>query len=181
MGEKKTAGKRSIRIQRIENKESRLVTFSKRKSGLWKKGSEIAVLCRVRIALLAISEAGKVFAFGSPSVDAVLGGDAGAVPADDGAGWEAVEALYRETEGKVREVAAESARMDAVGEKVRQAQAQAGKRFWFEVDVEALGAEELPVFAMALQRLRENVGRRIEFCLHSAAAAKVGQNRAPFS
>ncbi|PNT75875.1 hypothetical protein BRADI_1g39927v3, partial [Brachypodium distachyon] len=170
VGEKKTAGKRSIRIQRIENKESRLVTFSKRKSGLWKKGSEIAVLCHVRVALLAFSEAGKVFAFGSPSVDAVLGDATGVAPADDGAEWEAVEALYRETEGKIKEVAAESSQMDAVGEKVRQAQAGAGKRFWFEVDVEALRAEELPVFAMALQRLRYNVGRRIESCLNSAAA-----------
>nr|CAB3461785.1 unnamed protein product [Digitaria exilis] len=47
--------------------------------------------------------------------------------------------------------------MSAVGEKVLQA---AAGRSWWEADVEALGPEELPEFARALRRLRDNLRRR---------------------
>ncbi|KAE8813096.1 agamous-like MADS-box protein AGL62-like [Hordeum vulgare] len=141
---------------------------TKRKSGLWKKAAELAILCRASLAVVVFSEAGKAFAFGSPTTDAVLGCadvDGGAlapVPAADDVKWEALEALCRETEAMGVEVAAEAQRMNAVGKKVVEVQAQAGKRFWWEADVEALGEAELPVFARALQRLRDNVRRHAD-------------------
>jgi pheromone receptor transcription factor len=54
---------------------------------------------------------------------------------------------------------AEQVRMDAIGEKVMKATAK--ERFWWEA--------ELPEFAWALQRLRDNVKRRADK-LSSAAA-----------
>ncbi|KAF7096574.1 hypothetical protein CFC21_098496 [Triticum aestivum] len=165
---KKTKGRQRRENRRVEDKESRQVTFSKRKSGLWKKAAELALLCRASLAIVVFSEAGKAFAFGSPSADAVLAcadvdGDALApVPAADDVEWEALEALCRETGAKGLEVAAEAERMSAVGKKVVEVQTQAGKRFWWEADVEALGEAELPVFARALQRLRDNVRRHAD-------------------
>ncbi|KAM3400271.1 hypothetical protein ACQJBY_005264 [Aegilops geniculata] len=170
LGSKKTKGRQRRENRLVEDRESRQVTFSKRKSGLWKKASELALLCRASLAVVVFSEAGKGFAFGSPSTDAVLAyagyGDADVHPAaaaaDDDVEWEALEALCRETEKKGVEVAAEAARMSAVGKKVVDVQTQAGRRFWWEADVEALGEAELPEFARALQRLRDNVLRRAD-------------------
>ncbi|KAE8786123.1 agamous-like MADS-box protein AGL62-like [Hordeum vulgare] len=166
---KKTKGRQRRENRRVEDKESRQVTFSKRKSGLWKKAAELAILCRASLAIVVFSEAGKAFAFGSPSTDAVLGcadvdgdGALAPVPAADDVEWEALEALCRETEAMGVEVAAEAQRMSAVGKKVVEVQTQAGKRFWWEADVEALGEAELPVFARALQRLRDNVRRHAD-------------------
>ncbi|KAF7096572.1 hypothetical protein CFC21_098494 [Triticum aestivum] len=163
---KKTKGRQRRENRRVEKKESRQVTFSKRKSGLWKKAAELAVLCRASLAIVVFSEAGKAFAFGSPSTDAVLGcADADAlapVPAADDVEWGALEALCRQTEAMGVEVAAEAERMSAAGKKVVEVQTQAGKRFWWEADVEALGEAELPVFARALQRLRDNVRRHAD-------------------
>ncbi|KAF7109604.1 hypothetical protein CFC21_109835 [Triticum aestivum] len=165
---KKTKGRQRRENRRVEKKESRQVTFSKRKSGLWKKAAELALLCRASLAIVVFSEAGKAFAFGSPSTDAVLGcadvdGNALApVPAADDVEWEALETLCQETGAMGVEVAAEAERMSAVGKKVVEVQAQAGKRFWWEADVEALGEAELPVFARALQRLRDNVRRHAD-------------------
>ncbi|CAM0910474.1 unnamed protein product [Alopecurus aequalis] len=156
---KKTKGRQRRENCRVENKESRQVTFSKRKAGLWKKAAELALLCRASIAIIVFSEAGKLFAFGSPSVDAVLGcgGDNSGNP-----DWHSLEALHRETEEKGVEVTKEAERMSAVGMKVLELKRQTGKRSWWEVDPAALGEEELPVFIRALQRLRDNVGRRVE-------------------
>ncbi|KAE8792146.1 agamous-like MADS-box protein AGL62-like [Hordeum vulgare] len=117
-----------------------------------KKAAELAIRCRASLAIVVFSEGGKAFAYGGPSTDAVLGCadvDGGAlapIPAADDVEWETLEALCRETEAMGVEVAAEAQRMSAVGKKVVEVQTQAGKRFWWEADVEALGEAELPMY-----------------------------------
>ncbi|KAJ9683048.1 hypothetical protein PVL29_018861 [Vitis rotundifolia] len=45
-------GRGRVQLKRIENKISRQVTFSKRRSGLLKKAHEISVLCDAEVALI---------------------------------------------------------------------------------------------------------------------------------
>ncbi|KAG8094712.1 hypothetical protein GUJ93_ZPchr0012g21456 [Zizania palustris] len=52
--------------------ERRQVTFSKRRVGLFKKASELSMLCGAAVAVVAFSKADNAFAFGEPSVGAVL-------------------------------------------------------------------------------------------------------------
>jgi pheromone receptor transcription factor len=68
--------------------------------------------------------------------------------------------MRRELEETKARVAAEWTRADAATEKVKAAQYSSGKRNWWEVDVEALGEEELPVFVRALEMLRAEVQGR---------------------
>lgn len=56
-------GRRKVEIRRIEDKGSRQVTFSKRRSGLIKKARELSVLCDVEIALLVFSSRGRLYEF----------------------------------------------------------------------------------------------------------------------
>lgn len=60
-------GRGRVQLKRIENKISRQVTFSKRRSGLWKKANEISVLCDAQVALLVFSTKGKLFEYSSDS------------------------------------------------------------------------------------------------------------------
>ncbi|KMZ66208.1 Agamous-like MADS-box protein AGL61 [Zostera marina] len=70
---KKTSiGRQKIEIKKIENEEARQVCFSKRRTGLFKKASELSVLCGAEISVVVFSPAGKVFSFGHPSVDSVI-------------------------------------------------------------------------------------------------------------
>jgi pheromone receptor transcription factor len=169
-------GKQRINICYITNEDRRQVTFSKRRKGLFKKASELAQLCAAHVAVIVFStaERPKAFAIGAPSVDEVLRAYA-PLPGEEGA-WQlqdddacraGVEAALRQAEETRALVVAEQARMDAIGEKVIKATAQ--ERFWWEADVEQLGEAELPEFAWALQRLRDNVKRRADK-LSSAAA-----------
>jgi hypothetical protein len=157
----------SLRLE----KNSRQITFSKRRSGLFKKCSEFSILCGAHVAVVVFSEAGNVFALGSPSVDAVLRRyvplPAGApVPATDDAGVDdgddlnALEEMCRAREETEKQLEAEVARMDLIGDKVIQAQGE--RRFWWEADVEQLGKAELPEFARALERLRDNMRRHVD-------------------
>ncbi|KAJ4757666.1 MADS-box transcription factor [Rhynchospora pubera] len=69
MGEAKKKKKRRgrMKLARIEDKTSRQVRFSKRKSGLFKKAFELAVLCDAEVALLVFSPAGRLFEYSSCS------------------------------------------------------------------------------------------------------------------
>ncbi|KAL0856354.1 hypothetical protein Bca101_061507 [Brassica carinata] len=53
-------GRGKIEIKKIENKTSRQVTFSKRRSGLIKKARELSVLCDAHIGLIVFSATGKL-------------------------------------------------------------------------------------------------------------------------
>ena len=58
-------GRGKIEIKKIENANSRQVTFSKRRSGLLKKAHELAVLCDAEVALIIFSSTGRLFEFSS--------------------------------------------------------------------------------------------------------------------
>uniref|UniRef100_A0A0E0MMP4 MADS-box transcription factor n=1 Tax=Oryza punctata TaxID=4537 RepID=A0A0E0MMP4_ORYPU len=58
-------GRGKVQLRRIENEVSRQVTFSKRRSGLFKKAHEIAVLCDVDVALIVFSGKGKLYDYAS--------------------------------------------------------------------------------------------------------------------
>lgn len=68
---KKTKGKQKIEIKKIENENDRLISFSKRRAGIYKKASELNILCGAEIAFIVFSPAGKPFAFGHPSIEYV--------------------------------------------------------------------------------------------------------------
>lgn len=58
-------GRGKIEIKRIENANSRQVTFSKRRAGLLKKAHELSVLCDAEVAVIVFSKSGKLFEFSS--------------------------------------------------------------------------------------------------------------------
>ncbi|TVU05768.1 hypothetical protein EJB05_48951, partial [Eragrostis curvula] len=65
-------GRGKIVIQRIENSTSRQVTFSKRRSGLFKKAKELAILCDAEVGLVVFSSTGRLYEFASTSMKSVI-------------------------------------------------------------------------------------------------------------
>ncbi|KAM7267753.1 hypothetical protein ACFE04_009919 [Oxalis oulophora] len=65
-------GRGKIEIKRIENANSRQVTFSKRRSGLLKKAHELAILCDAEVAVIIFSNTGKLFEFSSNGMTRTL-------------------------------------------------------------------------------------------------------------
>ncbi|XP_062086312.1 MADS-box transcription factor 23-like [Humulus lupulus] len=59
--------KRKIPIQKIENKKHRVVSFSKRRSGLFKKAHQLSALTGAQIAILVFSETGRPYVHASPT------------------------------------------------------------------------------------------------------------------
>ena len=68
---KKTRGRQNIEMKKIENEDDRMMTFSKRRSGIYKKASELVTLTGAEIGIVLFSLSGKPFTFGHPSLEAV--------------------------------------------------------------------------------------------------------------
>jgi hypothetical protein len=69
---KKTTGRKKIEIKKLEKDSNKQVTFSKRRQGLFRKASELCILCDVRAAIIVFSPADKLYSFGQPNTDAIL-------------------------------------------------------------------------------------------------------------
>ncbi|KNA23349.1 hypothetical protein SOVF_025540 [Spinacia oleracea] len=70
--EKKTRGRQKVKMVRMEKKSNCQVTFSKRRTGLFKKASELCTLCGAQVAIIVFSPGKKAYSFGHPSVETVI-------------------------------------------------------------------------------------------------------------
>ncbi|KAL9231799.1 hypothetical protein vseg_006972 [Gypsophila vaccaria] len=68
---KKTRGRRKVALELMQKTSNRLVTFSKRRTGLFKKASELCTLCAAEVLVIVCSPGDKIFSFGHPMVDTI--------------------------------------------------------------------------------------------------------------
>ncbi|KAF8105026.1 hypothetical protein N665_0164s0041 [Sinapis alba] len=61
-----------IEIKKIENVTSRQVTFSKRRSGLFKKAHELSVLCDAQVAAIVFSQNRRLYEFSSSGMEKTI-------------------------------------------------------------------------------------------------------------
>uniref|UniRef100_A0A0E0JVX2 MADS-box domain-containing protein n=1 Tax=Oryza punctata TaxID=4537 RepID=A0A0E0JVX2_ORYPU len=176
---KRTRGRQKIEMKLIENKDARQVCFSKRREGVFKKASELSVLCGARVAVVFFSPAGRPHCFGHPSVHAVadrfLLGRSTAVAAVAATAEEEEEAVVREfnrmEERLTDALEAEARRRDALDEAARAA------GVWDDADVRRAGLADLLSMLAALERVQAEVSERVheiiveETMTHYTAAA----------
>ncbi|GMQ03548.1 hypothetical protein CsSME_00049308 [Camellia sinensis var. sinensis] len=66
------SGKKKIEIKRVEKEGQRMVTFSKRRHGLFNIARQLRSLTGANIAILTFSPAGRLYTHGEPSFDALV-------------------------------------------------------------------------------------------------------------
>ncbi|KAI0230356.1 transcription factor of the MADS box [Massospora cicadina] len=66
------AGRRKIKIEYIQDKSRRHITFSKRKAGIMKKAYELSTLTGTQVLLLVVSETGLVYTFTTPKLQPLV-------------------------------------------------------------------------------------------------------------
>ncbi|CDH50036.1 srf-tf-domain-containing partial [Lichtheimia corymbifera JMRC:FSU:9682] len=68
----KRNGRRKIKIEYIEDRSRRHITFSKRKAGIMKKAYELSTLTGTQVLLLVVSETGLVYTFTTPKLQPLV-------------------------------------------------------------------------------------------------------------
>ena len=69
---KNKTGRRKIKIEYIEDKSRRHITFSKRKAGIMKKAYELSTLTGTQVLLLVASETGHVYTFATSKLQPLI-------------------------------------------------------------------------------------------------------------
>ncbi|CAK9167875.1 unnamed protein product [Ilex paraguariensis] len=184
MMKKKTQGRKKIEIKKIEKPSNRHVTFSKRRSGLFKKAGELSILTGAEAAIIVQSPGGRVFAFGHPSVDAVvdryLAGSSGSQHSVEDAINDDHMHEFKKRYSEVSE--------DLEAERKRKVAVEEAKRvssggYWWNEPVDDLGLEELERYMASLEELKKKMTMRAdELMMNRISSSKssfLEVNRAP--
>ncbi|KAK1409635.1 hypothetical protein QVD17_36164 [Tagetes erecta] len=160
MTKKPSLGRQKIKIAKIQIKNHLQVTFSKRRSGLFKKASELCTLCGVEIAIVVFSPAGKVFSFGHPKVESVIDRFLARNP-NLNTSLHLVEAhriasipeLNMQLTYMLNELEVEKKRSETLDEMRKTSQTQ----FWWEAPIEDLNLHELQQLKDSMDELKKSV------------------------
>ena len=157
MVKKQSMGRQKIEIKKIEKKSSLEVTFSKRRTGLFKKAGELCVLCGAEAAVIVFSPGRRAFVFGHPSADAVID-----------------RFLHRETNSRAlvpagqvhghvqRQYLEALVRLEVKKEQEETVGGDGEGGFWWDAPIENMGLNELEQFIGSLEELRKKVADRVE-------------------
>ncbi|KAL5228105.1 hypothetical protein ABZP36_016370 [Zizania latifolia] len=171
-------GRQKIEIRRIESEEARQVCFSKRRAGLFKKASELSILCSADVAAVVFSPAGKAYSFGHPSVELLL--ERFEAPEGQGQVHVQGEAVGGEGQSVVAELnrqygdlramlEVEKARREEVEEAMdKERGARSQVLAWVEAEVGGMEKEELMAFGAALAVVQHGVAAHADQMLRDA-------------
>ncbi|XP_059666946.1 agamous-like MADS-box protein AGL62 [Cornus florida] len=144
----RTRGRQKIDMKKRENEEDRLITFSKRRAGLYKKASELCILCDADIGVVIFSPTGKQFSFAHPSIESIANQFLSRNPQPNESASQLFEAHRRARVNELNEkLNDQTARAD--GEKEREKMLEhiargRGNRNWFDASIlDGLNKEEV--------------------------------------
>lgn len=160
---KSSQGRQKIPIAKIAKKTNLQVTFSKRRSGLFKKASELCTLCGVEVAIIVFSPAKKPYSFGHPGVDSLLdrflarNPNFNISPADSSLQlgevhkYASAHELNMQLTRISNQVEAERKRGESLDKMSKASEC------WWENPVDELGLDELQILKAAMEDLKKNV------------------------
>ena len=165
-----TAGRKKIEIKELDKDSSKQVTFSKRRAGLFKKASELSVLCNAEIALIVFSPAKKPYCFGHPDTKTVLKrylrGSSESKPGAAGGRSREYEELNKEYEEGMKSLELEKKKM------VEMENLAKGwnRGNWWDEAIDEMDLEQLEQYTAATHELRRKVESRADGLIMTRAA-----------
>lgn len=174
---RKSYGRRKIEIKKIEKKTNLHVTFSKRRMGLFKKASELSILCGVDVAVIVQSPAGKIFASaGQGPINSIIdrylaatskaskkggsrSGCGGCGGGQDEEAKKCVEIVKKIKDERMKE------------KSLMENNDDSGTKFWWKLPVDKLGLDELEEYTAALEILKKKLISKAEEMARANAAS----------
>ncbi|KAK7390999.1 hypothetical protein VNO78_19273 [Psophocarpus tetragonolobus] len=157
---KSSLGRQKIPIEKIPKKSHLQVTFSKRRSGLFKKASELCTLCGVEIAIVVFSPADKAFSFGHPEVESLIDRYTTRNPPQESSAHHLVEAHrnanVRDLNMQLTQVFNHLEIEKKRGEDLDHVRKTRQRQFWWENPVDDLGLDELLQLKLSIEDLKKN-------------------------
>ncbi|KAE8668362.1 Agamous-like MADS-box protein AGL62 [Hibiscus syriacus] len=163
---KKSLGRQKVEMVKMKNNSNLQVTFSKRRSGLFKKASELCTLCGVEIGIIVFSPGNKVFSFGHPEIGNVIDRYANGNPPDNSSALHIMEAHrnahVRELNMQLTELVNQTEVEKQRGEELSRLRRSSQGQYWWEAPVEELSPPHLRQLKSVLEELKKNVTKQVE-------------------
>ncbi|KAH6793080.1 hypothetical protein C2S52_003557 [Perilla frutescens var. hirtella] len=163
-GKKKSLGRRKIDMKLIADENARTVTFSKRRAGLFKKATELSVLCGTQIALIIFSLGGRAYSFGHPDVESIIGRFFNRVPIptpqESGHAMRIRAAMLHEIKGQLDEKSEELNTKKKRGKEI-EAALESSSYQTTEERLDRLNFHQLQKLKEKLEKLREQIHRLV--------------------
>ncbi|KAJ9174952.1 hypothetical protein P3X46_013545 [Hevea brasiliensis] len=161
---KKEHGSQKLDMVKIPRESNLLVTFSKRRYGIFKKASELTTLCGAEVTVIIFSPSMKVFSFGHPSVEAVIDRFlAGNPPQPSSCALQLIEAhrnaRVRELNMQLTQVMNQLEMEKKRGQEPDKMRKVGAEQRWWESPIEELDLPRLEQLKAALEVLRQNVAK----------------------
>ncbi|KEH43980.1 putative transcription factor MADS-type1 family [Medicago truncatula] len=156
---RKSRGRQKIEMKKMSNESNLQVTFSKRRSGLFKKASELCTLCGADVALVVFSPGEKVFSFGHPNVDTVIDRYLSRVPPQNNGTMQFIEA---HRSANVRELNTQLTQINHLldiekkrAEELSHLRKTTEDQFWWAGPVDGMNRVQLELFKKALGEVKK--------------------------
>ncbi|XP_004496798.1 agamous-like MADS-box protein AGL62 [Cicer arietinum] len=171
---RKSRGRQKVEMKKMSNESNLQVTFSKHRSGLFKKASELCTLCGAKVALVVFSPAEKVFSFDHPNVDIVIDRYLSlALPQHNGT-MQFIEThhsanvceLNKTVTQAINQLHVEKKCGDELNNSCKATEAQ----FWSACPIDGMNRTQLELFKKALKELKKLVAQHVErIVIHGAS------------
>jgi hypothetical protein len=169
MLKKSSLGRQKIPIEKIPKKSHLQVTFSKRRSGLFKKASELCTLCGVEIAIVVFSPADKAFSFGHPEVESIIDRYLSRNPPQESSSNQIVEARRNsnvcDLNVQLTQLLSHLEIEKKQGEEIDHVRKARQMQFWWESPIDDLGLNELLQLKVSIEELKKNLGKIASKCI----------------
>ncbi|KAJ9709556.1 hypothetical protein PVL29_001168 [Vitis rotundifolia] len=170
---RKSKGRQRVEMTKMAKESNLQVTFSKRRSGLFKKASELSTLCGAETAIIVFSPGKKVYSFGHPSVESVVDRfltrnpltNAGALQLFEAHRSVNIRELNMQLTQVLNELEAEKKRSEVLEKIKKGSQTQC----WWAAPIEGLSFEQLELLKVSLEQLKANVARQADNLMFQAA------------
>lgn len=155
-------------MAKMDNESNLQVTFSKRRSGLFKKASELSTLCGADVALIVFSPGEKAFSFGHPNVDTVLDRflNGNELPQQTPGTAQLIEAHRNATicelNMQLTEVLGQLEMEKKRGEELKKSLRANQEKHWWEKPIDELSLPQLEQLRVSLFEFRKIVGKETE-------------------
>ncbi|XP_038681226.1 agamous-like MADS-box protein AGL62 [Tripterygium wilfordii] len=159
-------GRQKVEMKKMENESNLQVTFSKRRTGLFKKACELCTLCGADVAIIVFSPGNKVFSFGHPDVETIIDRFLTRhTPSTSGA-LQLVEAhrnaSLRDLNFQLTQVLDLLEAERKRGEELMKIRRACRAHCWWETPVEEMSRPQLEQLKSALEDLKKNVTHHAE-------------------
>ncbi|KAK6945929.1 Transcription factor, MADS-box [Dillenia turbinata] len=172
-------------MEKMSKQSNLQVTFSKRRAGLFKKASELCILCGAEVSIIIFSPGKKVYSFGHPCVDTVINRlhSQNPVPIDSDSDHLVAfqrDANIRELNAQLTHVLSQLEMEKKRGDELDQTIIAKQTENWWERPVEELTVQQLMVLMAEFDGLKNEVDKEKEVQMIKAVspmpyyAAKVG-------